>query len=38
MRRMRAEALAYSDGADTFRFVLDGPGRAKARSHALARR
>ena len=27
MRRMRAEALAYSDGADTFRFVLDGPGR-----------
>ena len=27
MRRMRAEALAYSNGADTFRFVLDGPGR-----------
>jgi len=31
-------AFAYSDGADTFRFVLDGPGRAKAPSRALARR
>lgn len=30
--------FAYSDDANTFRFVLDGPEREQAPTHALARR